>query len=200
MGVPHWNRPITFSDGYAGVCQRALPELTERGIPFVVFVRTGHVGSSSARPRVTWERLRTLDRSGLRRVESQTVSRPADLTRVSAKALRREFLDSKATLERELAGEVSALAEPNGKFDERVARLAREAGYRPAFTEERTPAEASPDLWRIGRYLHTRVPKLGGAPSGRLARHLFSRKPGGGPGGRLPDPLPAEDVRQRGEA
>lgn len=157
MDVPERTYLVTFSDGYRGVYERAWPVLRERRIPFVVFMHTGHVGSEKGRPKMTWEQLRELDRSGLGRVESQTVSHPADLTRLSDEEVLREFRESKATLERELGREVTALAYPNGKFDERVARLAREAGYRFAFTEELHAAEASPDLWRIGRWLHSRV-------------------------------------------
>lgn len=156
--VPENSYLITFSDGYRGVYELAWPILRERGIPFVVFMHTGHVGSDKGRPKMTWDQLRELDRSGLCRVESQTVSHPEDLTKLDDMAVRGEFLESKAVLERELGRPVTALAYPNGKFDERVAALARAAGYRMAFTEELVRAESSPDLWRIGRYLHSKAP------------------------------------------
>jgi peptidoglycan/xylan/chitin deacetylase (PgdA/CDA1 family) len=148
---------VTFSDGYRGVYEWAWPELKRRRIPFVVFMHTGHVGSEQGRPKMTWEMLRELDGSGLGRIESQTVSHPSDLTQMSDGDVRAEFAGSKAALERGLGRPVTALAYPNGNFDGRVARLAREAGYRLAFTEELVRAESSPDLWRIGRFLHTKV-------------------------------------------
>lgn len=153
---------VTFSDGYRGVFERAWPVLRKRSIPFVVFMHTGHVGSEQGRPKMDWGQLRELDGSGLGRVESQTVSHPEDLTRLDDVALRGEFLESKAVLEQELGRPITALAYPNGKFDERVAAQARAAGYRLAFTEELTMAESSPDLWRIGRFLHSKVPTARG--------------------------------------
>lgn len=157
--VPVRSYLVTFSDGYRGVFERAWPVLREREIPFVVFMHTGHVGSELGRPKMTWGQLRELDGSGLGRVESQTVTHPEDLTRLDDVALQGEFLESKAVLEQELDRPVTALAYPNGKFDERVAAQARAAGYRLAFTEELITAESSPDLWRIGRFLHSKVPK-----------------------------------------
>jgi biofilm PGA synthesis lipoprotein PgaB len=149
---------VTFSDGYRGVFELAWPVLRERRIPFVVFMHTGHVGSTSGRPKMDWRQLAELDRSGLGRVESQTVSHPADLTQMPDEAVLREFRESRAALEKHLGRPVTALAYPNGKFDARVSALAQEAGYRLAFTEEPQRAEVSPDLWRVGRFLHSRVP------------------------------------------
>ncbi len=158
MNVPERTYLITFSDGYRGVHEYAWPILREHRIPFVVFMHTGFVGSSQGRPKMTWDQLRELDRSGLGRVESQTVSHPEDLRKLSDEALAREFMDSKKKLEDELGREVTAVAYPNGKFDERVAQTAKECGYRLGFTEELVMAEASPDLWRIGRFLHSKAP------------------------------------------
>lgn len=45
----HWTH-LTFDDGYQNLCADILPWLTERGIPFSVFVSTHHVETGSLFP------------------------------------------------------------------------------------------------------------------------------------------------------
>ncbi|MCG9894267.1 MAG: polysaccharide deacetylase family protein, partial [Fimbriimonadaceae bacterium] len=154
--LPPRSVAITFADNYRGFLIHAWPILKERGIPVTLFVHTGHVGSQKGRPKMTWEELRTLAADPLISVQSQTVSHPPDLTKLTDEQLAAEFADSRDAIRRELGERPPMIAYPSGKFDERVARLAREAGYDFGFTEEQTPAEASPDLMRIARYVHTK--------------------------------------------
>lgn len=147
---------ITFADNYRGFLLYAWPVLKKYGIPSAQFVHTGYVGSKVGRPKMSWEELRRLDRTGLVTVASQTVTHPADLRAMSDAAVLKEFVDSRVRLERKLGRPVRELAYPNGKYDARVAALAGRAGYRMAFTEVTRPSSAAPDLWRIPRYVHTR--------------------------------------------
>jgi peptidoglycan/xylan/chitin deacetylase (PgdA/CDA1 family) len=147
---------LTFADNYEGFWRYAYPILRARRIPSAMFVHTGYVGGQQGRPKMTWAQLRELDRGGLVTVASQTVSHPVDLRLLSNDALDREFVESKARLERELGHPVDYVAYPNGKYDARVASRARKAGYRLAFTEVTQPVERSPDLWRLNRYVHTK--------------------------------------------
>jgi len=147
---------ITFADNYLGFYTNAWPILRRRKIPVAMFVHTGFVGGRQGRPKMDWTQLRELDRSGLVTVASQTVSHPEDLSKLTAGALRRELVDSKAELERQLGHSILYLAYPNGKYDLRVANAAAQAGYRMAFTEVTQPAELSPSIFRVNRYVHTR--------------------------------------------
>jgi len=70
--------------------------------------------------------------------------------------LKAEMEGSKATLERRLGHPIRFLAYPNGKFDARVARAAATAGYAMAFTERLNPAEQSPSIFMVARYVHTK--------------------------------------------
>jgi hypothetical protein len=65
------------------------------------------------------------------------------------------------------------LAYPDGKNDDGVQRLARAAGYKMAFTMANGPAEESPNIYCVDRYVQTRLEKAfddcdtalrGGAP------------------------------------
>ena len=146
---------VTFADNYRGFFTYALPVLKSMRIPAAMFVHTGFVGSPVGRPKMTWDQLKTCAGTGLVTVASQTVSHPADLAALSDAMIRKEFGASKAAVVSRF-GACRYLAYPNGKYDMRVARLARAAGYAMAFTEVTKPAETRPDLWRVPRYVHTK--------------------------------------------
>ncbi|CAN5504829.1 hypothetical protein BH11ARM2_BH11ARM2_12160 [soil metagenome] len=146
---------LTFADGYAGFARFASPELARRGIPAAMFSHTGFIGSNVGRPKLTWAQMGSLERQGVR-FYSQTISHPTDLRALSDGALRKEFVDSRHTLETRLGGTRDLLAYPNGKWNTRVARFAKEAGYIAAFTEDQRPAQTAESLWSIPRYVHTR--------------------------------------------
>ncbi len=147
---------ITFADNYRGFLEHAWPILEREEIPVTMFVHTGFVGSRQGRPKMTWEELRELSKSPLFRAESQTVSHPEDLTQLAPRDIEHEFSQSRMELEQELARPCRFLAYPNGKFNADVADQAREAGYMAAFTEELLLAEASPSIWQVARWVHTR--------------------------------------------
>ncbi len=154
--LPERTVAICFADNYDGFYRLAWPILRDRGIPVTVFVHTDHVGSRRGRPKMTWDQVRELESRGLVTAESQTMSHPKDLSKLPDEQIRAEFVGSKSVLERELRRPVTLLAYPNGKWDARCERLAREAGYLMAFTEEQTPAEESPNEFSVARYVHTK--------------------------------------------
>ncbi len=158
-GSPLPARPvaITFADNYLGFWDRAYPILKSRHVPAAMFVHTGYVGDRShGRPKMDWNQLRQLDGEGLVTVASQTVTHPADLGKLTDREQRIELDDSKRELERMLRHPINYLAYPNGKFNSRSTQLARAAGYTMAFSEVTKPAELSPSLFAVNRYVHTK--------------------------------------------
>jgi peptidoglycan/xylan/chitin deacetylase (PgdA/CDA1 family) len=147
---------ITFADNYQGFYKYAWPILKKKRIPVAQFVHTDFVGNTSGRPKMTWRQLTELDRSGLVTIGSQTCSHPEDLTKLSDARLRHEMADSKRVLEQRLGHAVTSIAYPNGKYDTRVSRAAREANYLIGFTEVTQSAEKRPDIYRVPRYVHTK--------------------------------------------
>lgn len=155
--IPERAVAVTFADNYEGFLRFAWPILKRERVPVTMFVHTGFVGNRNNRPKMSWAQLRELSKDPLFRASSQTVSHPADLRTLTDAQIRKEFSVSKQSLDKNLPGSQSdILAYPNGKFDARVARIAREAGYRMAFTEAQRPAQLGPDLWRVPRYVHTK--------------------------------------------
>jgi len=147
---------VTFADGYEGFYQHGLPILRRHRIPVAMFVHTDYVGDQHGRPKMSWDQLKELDKEGLVTICSQTRTHPADLRVIGDKALAEEMSGSKRALEKQLGHTISFLAYPNGKFDARVALAAQRAGYAMAFTEKLSPIEASPNLFMVSRYVHTK--------------------------------------------
>jgi peptidoglycan/xylan/chitin deacetylase (PgdA/CDA1 family) len=119
---------ITFDDGWAGTIDHAGPILNSFGITGLMFVTTGLIG----RPMFcTAAALRSVPQSVLE-IGSHTVTHPF-LSELDEDAIRDELIDSKHSLEDLLSREVRSISIPNGSIDDRVARIAREAGYQHIF-------------------------------------------------------------------
>jgi peptidoglycan/xylan/chitin deacetylase (PgdA/CDA1 family) len=122
---------VTFDDGWAGTIDHAGPILESLSITGLMFVTTELIG----RPMFsTAASLRNLSPSVLE-IGSHTVTHPF-LAELDDAAIRRELVDSKHALEDLLSREVRSVSLPNGSIDDRVVRIAREAGYRHIFGSE----------------------------------------------------------------
>ncbi len=166
---------LTFADGYHGVYDHAWPVMKRERIPFALYVHTGYVGSKVGRPKMTWDELGTMVRSGLATVGSQTVSHPADLRKLTDAQIVKEFTVSKRSIEKRF-GVCHSLAYPNGKWDARSARQAEKAGYAMAFTEELKPAETAASFFEVPRYVHTQWERgWRNCRSGRFTARLRSK-------------------------
>jgi peptidoglycan/xylan/chitin deacetylase (PgdA/CDA1 family) len=143
---------ITFDDNYQGVYDHAVPVLREYNVPYAVFVHTAFVGGTAGRPKMSWDTLRELVKDPLCTIGSHTVNHPPDITQLIQEDQRRELVDSKIALERELGKPIHYLAYPDGKNDRITQLLAQESGYKLAFSTKPYWAEASPNLLSVGRF------------------------------------------------
>lgn len=153
---------VTFDDGYDSFFDNALPVLTERGIPAMVFVTTGYPSLvpewiTDMTHRCASERLMGLGRltDVARRgvgIGSHSVSHPR-LAELPAQEVVSEMTESRKTLERALGRQVRLFAFPFGSYNEECLRLATLAGYDRVFLSEplRSPANmAGPVVGRVG--------------------------------------------------
>ncbi|HWA83115.1 MAG TPA: polysaccharide deacetylase family protein, partial [Fimbriimonadaceae bacterium] len=106
--------------------------------------------------KATWAQLAEMRDSGLVTIDSQTVTHPADLRRLTSAQLDREMTESKQALLSKLGIVVRYIAYPNGKWDEEAVAAARRAGYLMGFTEELRPAEKASSILAVPRYVHTK--------------------------------------------
>ena len=139
----HNHRPcvaVTFDDGYADNCRRAIPWLIEQQIPCTYFVTLHNVFEGepfahdlelgrSCRPNDI-EQIRTMARAG---VEIGAHCRNhLDLAAVGRQQLRREVVAAKAELQSALGRTVRYFAFPFGQYanlNPEAFEMARQAGY-----------------------------------------------------------------------
>lgn len=158
--VPEKSILLTFDDNYQGFYDNAYPLLKAKKIPSVMFVHTAFVGNTKPpHPKMSWETLKALDKEGLVTIASHTVNHPGEFEKKPLDVQQTELYDSKRALEDQLGHPVSYLAYPEGRGDDQTFALAQQIGYTMAFTVQNGPAEQSPGILAVNRYIHTRLEK-----------------------------------------
>ena len=137
---------VTFDDAFRSVPERALPVLSDLGVPATVFVPTSLVGGPlhigyerwldtphrDELVAASWDQLASLIEAGWE-IASHTRSHPY-LTRLDDESLHRELSESRAELQDRLGRPCGTLAYPYADVDARVVDAARSAGYAAAAT------------------------------------------------------------------
>jgi len=137
---------VTFDDAFRSVPERALPVLSDLGVPATVFVSTGlvdgplHIGYEQwldTRHRdelvaASWDQVASLVDAGWE-IGSHTRSHPY-LTELDDESLQRELRESRTELQDRLGRPCQTLAYPYADVDARVVEAARSAGYDAAAT------------------------------------------------------------------
>lgn len=143
MDLPDGSFLLTFDDGFYGVYEHAMPVLYELNWPATVFLVSSLLGqrdiwcekenpSGRTYPLLGHSQIYAMRKHGF---SFQSHSRThADLTKISDKALRDELTGARVELEDVLGSAVPYLAYPYGRYNERVVEMARQAGYRSAFS------------------------------------------------------------------
>ena len=162
---------ITIDDGYVSGYDAAWPILKKFGYPFTMFVYINYINSGGK--SISWDQLAEMRDAGVD-IESHTYSH-ADLRKPDDKYavdkhnfeliqkdvqtlgvdgwLRKEIVDSKAVLEKQLGIKVNCLAYPFGKYNEKVREIIKAAGYEAAFTVYgQRIGYSSPPYDLLGRY------------------------------------------------
>lgn len=143
---------ITFDDAYEEVFTLALPILQEFGFTATVFVvsqeHTNRWDDGSARlmNAAQWRQWKQSDMG----IGSHSAHH-AHLADIDPESARRELVDSKKHLEDVLGEEVTTLAYPYGESNERVQKLAEEAGYDAAFSTDRAPRNHTGNRFQLRR-------------------------------------------------
>ena len=134
----HWHRGgalppkpvvISFDDGYRSVADAAWPHLQRRSWPAVLnlTVKNLHVSGGLSQYRV-----RRLLADGWE-LASHTLTHP-DLPGLDPRALTHEVAHSRAVLQAKFGVPVDFFCYPAGRYDARVIRAVRQAGYLGATT------------------------------------------------------------------
>lgn len=123
--IPPKTVAITFDDGFENNYTHAYPILKKYGLPATFFVIVDKIGEPGY---MSWDQIKEMQASGIATIGSHTVTHPF-LTGLGTAAVEAELAGSKEALERSLGERVDFLCYPMGVYDDRVKRLARDAGY-----------------------------------------------------------------------
>jgi len=155
-GLPLPEKPIllTFDDGYESAYKYVYPLLKEYGYPAAFAIYTLNLGKNTGRDHVTWDQLREMAANRLVTIMSHSVSHPDDLRVLPDAKLKMEIVESKRLLETKLGIPIHHFVYPAGKYDARVEKFVKQAGYEAALTmndlEDRFAGQ-SKDLLAIDR-------------------------------------------------
>jgi peptidoglycan/xylan/chitin deacetylase (PgdA/CDA1 family) len=160
---------ITFDDGCETDLLVAAPLLQERGFGATFYVVAGFVGRPGF---LTGPQVRRLAESGFE-IGCHSMTHPY-LTDLDEDRLRVEIVEARDRLEQMTGQPVVHFSCPGGRWDGRVARLARESGYASVATSRVGANGPSDDRYRLARVAVQRGTSLtafAGMCRGRLWRH-----------------------------
>ena len=132
-GKPLPEKPVvlTFDDGYADNYINAFPIMKEEGFVGTFFIITNLVEEWNVN-YMMWPQIQEMKAAGME-FGSHTKSH-ASLPGMQAEEILRQLTESKAILEEQLGEEIITFSYPFGHFDDGVAHLTKEAGYKIAVT------------------------------------------------------------------
>lgn len=162
---------ITLDDGWNSAYENAWPILKKYGYPFTLFIYVNYVNSGGK--SMTWDQLAEMRDGGVD-IECHTFTHgdlrsPLRRTSVDKKTMgiiendiktlgmdgwmRKEIVEAKQVLEKQLGIKCNAFAYPFGNFNQKARDLVKEAGYEAAFTVYgRQLHFSSPSFDQLGRY------------------------------------------------
>jgi len=146
--LPNKSVVVTADDGWKSVYTYMYPIIKKYHIPVTLFIYPQTI--SNGKNAMTWEELKTLQKTGLFDIQSHTYSHPNfkhAKKSMSAtnyeKYVSTELAKSKSILEDKTGNKISYLAWPFGIYNNDLENAASKAGYVMAFTIDAIPANRS---------------------------------------------------------
>ena len=140
------NIAITFDDGCETDLLAAAPILRQSGFGATFYITSGRLGN---RGHLSASQLKELNGQGFE-IGCHSMTH-AFLTDLDDVGLKREIVDAKAQLEQILGEPVNHFSCPGGRYDQRVAAVARAAGYRTVATSRIHANSNDTDVLALGR-------------------------------------------------
>lgn len=137
---------ITFDDGSETDLVCAAPALRQLGFGATFYITNHWLGQ---RGYLSHSQLRELCSLGFE-IGCHSMTH-AYLTDLDQTGLQREILEAKSQLEQVISKSVEHFSCPGGRFDQRVAQMARQAGYRTVVTSQIHVNSKSTDRFALGR-------------------------------------------------
>ncbi|MBN1842114.1 MAG: polysaccharide deacetylase family protein [Deltaproteobacteria bacterium] len=152
---------ITFDDGFKNNYTEAFAVLKKYRFAATIFISTEHIGGTCSwerdksipeLPMLTWDEIEEMSDYGIN-FESHACGHRY-LSKLSENEARDELMMSKSTIEKRTGRQVDFFCHPYGDWSEQTKLLAKECGYKGAFTRPGFSSMSSKedlyDLKRIG--------------------------------------------------
>lgn len=141
---------ITLDDGFRDNYLYAFPILKKYNLPATIFIIIDEVGRPSG-DRLTWDDILLMQESGLVSFGSHCMG-PEPLVNIkSDKELKRQIFDSKKILEEKTVRQAELFCYPEGRFNDKIRQMVREAGYKLAVATNPGKAIPNDDLFALKR-------------------------------------------------
>jgi peptidoglycan/xylan/chitin deacetylase (PgdA/CDA1 family) len=149
----HRNFVLTFDDGYADLYENGFPLLRDRGIPFTLYLTSGHIETGDTlhegdRP-LTWDMVNEMLDSGLVTLGAHTHTHP-DLRGMDADDIEDQIVRSNELIEARTGQAPRHFAYPKGYWDPTAESVVR-GHYDTAVLGAGVPVTSSTDPYRIHR-------------------------------------------------
>lgn len=138
---------ITFDDGYQNNFKIAYPIMKKYGLTATIFLISDRIGTDDW--YMTWEQVREMRRTGFV-FGSHTLSHEL-LSAVSEEEVKKQLIKSREGIEWRLDVPARYLAYPGGDYNFRIEELARQSGYRAAFTVKFGRVIPGDDMYALKR-------------------------------------------------
>lgn len=145
--IPAKSVLLTFDDGYEDNYTNAFPILKEFNMNATIFVIPGYLDGGVYLSR---DQVKEMSDSGLIDIESHTYSHKR-LNELSYDEQLNELVTSKKALSDLTGKEVTAIAYPEGLYNDDTLKAVAEAGYKAGFTIERGYADREDNLYKLNR-------------------------------------------------
>lgn len=141
---------ITIDDGWKTAKTIAYPILKKYGFTAVLFVYTDLIKDKQNSLTLSWDDVRSLNRSGVFEIGSHTVTH-SDLGKISDEQLQRELQDSQRIINAKIGITPDTIAYPNGVFNKKVMDSMSKYGYKAGFTVVRGPNAFFQNTYALNR-------------------------------------------------
>lgn len=148
---------ITFDDGYRDNLTNALPILDRSSFSATFFITVGYIGGVKTHPDRAWQRWECMDQDDLTTLAARGYDigshsmHHMDLRGLPRAKAAGELSLSRKRLGRVLARDIGLFSYPYGYYDDNLAALVKEAGYRAACVTESGVNNGPGDLFKLKR-------------------------------------------------